>query len=27
MTTAGTSTDVAQYIIGDTGPFDRTFSN
>ena len=26
MTTAGTSTDVAQYIIGNTGPFVRTFS-
>lgn len=27
MNTAGTSTDVAQYIVGDTGPFDRTFSD
>jgi hypothetical protein len=27
MNTAGTSTDVAQYIVGNTGPFDRTFSD
>jgi hypothetical protein len=26
MDTAGTSGDVAQYIVGNTGPFDRTFS-